>query len=190
MTDNSAALARARRQDSQTKRSRAERALSTMLEAGDPVTFAGVARRAGVSLSLLYADKDLAARVAEARNRQRRLRPDRAWRRMPVLSSGAEPGSRRHLVAAGNSTDPIGAVADSQGGWLAPRDSGETTESHRQAFIAATGEMMPGRSDGTEVENAALRRRVSGLEAEIRQLSESLDAIRKATRDLIVLLDR
>ena len=66
MTDNSHALKRSRRQDSQTKRRQATAALQAMIDAGEPVSFPAVARRAGVSVSLLYADKELAARLADS----------------------------------------------------------------------------------------------------------------------------
>ena len=71
MTDNSEALNRARRQDSNAKRRRASDALDAMIDNGEPITFPTVARRAGVSVSLLYADPALAGRLSEARRRQR-----------------------------------------------------------------------------------------------------------------------
>ena len=71
MTDNSAALRRARRRDGQAKRRQALAAIETMAEAGEPISFPSVARRAGVSVSLLYADNDLLTRIAGARDRQR-----------------------------------------------------------------------------------------------------------------------
>lgn len=85
MTDNSHALKRSRRQDSQTKRRKAADTLQAMIEAGEPLSFPAVARRAGVSVSLLYADRELAARLTEARRRQGDAGPDRAWR-LPTRS--------------------------------------------------------------------------------------------------------
>ncbi len=73
MADNSAALTRARRIDGRVKRARADKALNEMIEAGELISFPALARRAGVSVSLIYADKQLASRVAEARDRQRRV---------------------------------------------------------------------------------------------------------------------
>jgi len=46
MTDNSHALKRSRRRDSQAKRRRASETLQAMVDAGEPVTFPAVARRA------------------------------------------------------------------------------------------------------------------------------------------------
>jgi hypothetical protein len=71
MADNSAALRRARQEDSRTKRQRASEALVAMERGGEPITFPAVARRAGVSVSLLYADVELASRLATARDHQR-----------------------------------------------------------------------------------------------------------------------
>ena len=49
------ALRESRRRDSRTKRDQVAAALSTMLAAGDQISFASVARRAGVSTWLAYA---------------------------------------------------------------------------------------------------------------------------------------
>ena len=57
MADNSAALRRARRQDSSDQASAGRRGARGDDEAGEPITFPAVARRAGVSVSLLYADR-------------------------------------------------------------------------------------------------------------------------------------
>jgi hypothetical protein len=50
-----------------------------MERTGEPISFPAVARHAGVSVSLLYADADLAARIAAARDRQRQAGRERAW---------------------------------------------------------------------------------------------------------------
>ena len=99
MTDNSAALSRARRRDSHTKRARARAALQELIEAGAPITFSALARHAGVSVSLLYADQDLAAAVAEARDRQRQAGGERAWR-LPARSLVTEQSLRAELANA------------------------------------------------------------------------------------------
>ena len=83
MTDNSQALKRARRQDSKVKRRQASQALQAMIDAGEPISFPAVARRAGVSVSLLYADAELAGRLTEARSRQRQAGRERVWRLPP-----------------------------------------------------------------------------------------------------------
>ena len=61
MADNSAALLRARRQDGRAKRQQAADTLDAMEQSGEAITFPAVAQRAGVSVSLLYADAALAS---------------------------------------------------------------------------------------------------------------------------------
>ena len=85
MTDNSAALARARRDDSRAKRQRAAEAVRAAENSGEPISFPAVARRAGVSVSLLYADRQLAAAIAAARDRQRQAGSQRHWK-LPTRS--------------------------------------------------------------------------------------------------------
>jgi hypothetical protein len=97
MADNSAALRRARQQDSRTKRQRAADTIAVMEQNGENVTFPAVARRAGVSVSLLYADTDLATRIATARDRQRQAGHERAWR-LPARSLVTEQSLRADLA--------------------------------------------------------------------------------------------
>ena len=97
MADNSAALRRARQQDSRTKRQRAADTIAAMEQNGENVTFPAVARRAGVSVSLLYADTDLATRIATARDRQRQAGHERAWR-LPARSLVTEQSLRADLA--------------------------------------------------------------------------------------------
>ena len=99
MTDNSAALRRARQHDSRTKRAQAAEALRAMEQSGEPVTFPAVARRAGVSVSLLYADTELASRIATARDRQRQAGGNRAWR-LPTRSLVTEQSLRVEVANA------------------------------------------------------------------------------------------
>lgn len=99
MADNSAALTRARRRDGRAKRARADEALREMADAGEAISFPALARRACVSVSLLYADKQLASRVAEARDRQRQAGKDRSWH-LPARSLMTEQSLRTDLANA------------------------------------------------------------------------------------------
>ena len=99
MTDNSAALRRARRQDSRAKRERAAEALAAAEREGAPISFPVVARRAGVSVSLLYSDASLSSRIATARDRQRQAGTDRAWH-LPARSLVTEQSLRAELANA------------------------------------------------------------------------------------------
>ena len=75
-----------------------------MIDAGEPVTFPAVARRAGVSVSLLYADSELAGRLSKARSRQRDAGADRAWR-LPARSLVSEQSLRADLAKQQNPKD-------------------------------------------------------------------------------------
>ena len=97
VTDNSAALRRARRQDSNLKHQRAADAIAVMEQTGEPISFPAVARRAGVSVSLLYADAEFASRIATARDRQRQAGRERAWR-LPARSLVTEQSLRADLA--------------------------------------------------------------------------------------------
>ena len=68
-----------------------------MEQTGEPISFPAVARRAGVSVSLLYADAELASRIATARDRQRQAGRERAWR-LPARSLVTEQSLRADLA--------------------------------------------------------------------------------------------
>jgi hypothetical protein len=70
-----------------------------MIDAGEPVSFPAVARRAGVSASLLYADKQLAGRLAQARSRQHDPGRPRHWR-LPTRSLISQHSPRADLANA------------------------------------------------------------------------------------------
>lgn len=188
MTDNSAALARARRRDSLAKRARADEALRAMLETGDAVTFTGLARKAGVSVSLLYADKDLAARVAEARDRQRQAGSDRAWR-LPPRSLVTEQSQRVELA---NAREEIRQLHEEQSllRQRLARTLGAEADIARGRATAPLLDQLEDRAAELDADNARLRRRVSQLETKVREANDSLEAARVANRDLMALVNR
>jgi len=188
MADNSAALTRARRRDSQAKRARADEALRAMLAAGEVVTFAGLARRAGVSVSLLYADKDLAAKVAEARDRQRQAGSDRAWR-LPARSLVTEQSLRVELANAKEQVRQMHEESALLRQRLA-RSLGTDADIARGRAIAPLLDQLEDRAGELDAVNAGLRRQVAQLEADLREAVDSLDAARVANRDLMALVNR
>lgn len=188
MADNSAALARARRRDSRAKRARAAEALGAMLEDGEPVTFAALARRADVSVSLLYSDRDLAARVAEARDRQRQAGSDRAWR-LPPRSLVTEQSLRAELANAKEQLRQLAEEASLLRQALA-RNLGAEADVARGRATASLLDQMETRADELVADNAALRQRASRLEAELREALDNLDAARAANRELMHELNR
>ena len=188
MADNSDALARARRRDSQAKRARAADVLRAMLETGEVITFAGLARRAGVSVSLLYSDRELAARVAEARDRQRQAGSDRAWR-LPARSLVTEQSLRTDLANAKEQVRQLHEDAALLRQRLA-RTLGTEADIARGRATAPLLDQLEDRAAELDAENARLRERVSGLETELREAMDSLEAARIANRDLIALVNR
>ncbi len=188
MADNSDALARARRRDSQAKRARAAETLRAMLDTGEAITFAGLARRAGVSVSLLYADKDVAAKVAEARDRQRQAGSDRAWR-LPARSLVTEQSLRTDLANAKEQVRQLHEDAVLLRQRLA-RTLGTEADIARGRATAPLLDQLEDRAAELFDENARLRERVSELEAELGEAMDSLEAARIANRDLIALVNR
>jgi Family of unknown function (DUF6262) len=188
MTDNSSALKRSRRQDSQTKRRKATQALQAMIDTGEPITFPAVARRAGVSVSLLYADKQLSARLSQARSRQRDAGQDRA-RQLPVRSLISEQSLRADLANAKDHirrlhqelavlrdrlAHQLGAQVDTATGWVTPPLLYELEQ--QRATLQA--------------ENTRLRERHVDLETRLRESNETIQATRAMNRELMAEINR
>jgi hypothetical protein len=188
MADNSDALARARRRDSQAKRARAADVLRAMLETGEAISFAGLARRASVSVSLLYADKELAARVAEARDRQRQAGSERAWR-LPARSLVTERSLRTELANAKEQVRQLHEEAALLRQRLA-RSLGTEADIARGRATAPLLDQLEDRAAELEADNAELRRRVAELESELREAVDGLNAARVANRDLMAMVNR
>lgn len=170
MADNSAALRRSRPQDSRTKRRRAAEALATMEQSGEAITFPAVARRAGVSVSLLYADTDLAGRIATARDRQRQAGAERAWR-LPARSLVTEQSLRTELANARERArrlaEEVAALRDRLSRQLG---AGADIPAGHTALV----DQLEQRGAELEAENHRQRQRIGQLEAEVRELSETL----------------
>jgi chromosome segregation ATPase len=188
MTDNSAALIKARRRDGQTKRARADRTLQEMIESGEPVTFAALARRAGVSVSMLYANQVLAARVSEVRDRQRQAGPTRAWR-LPARSLVTEQSLRTELANAKEQVRQLHVEVAVLRERIA-RSLGAEADLARGRAAASLLDQIEDRAAELESENATLRRRVVEVEAEASEMAESLAAARTANRDLMSMVNR
>lgn len=188
MTDNSAALRRARQQDSAVKRSRAGEVLSEMEQGGEPVTFPAVARRAGVSVSLLYADADLASRIATVRDRQRQAGSDRAWR-LPARSLVTEQSLRVELANAKDRARRLSEEVKLLRERLS-RQLGSGADVARGDAYEPLLERLEQRAAEIEGDNHRQRQRIALLEAELRELTENLDAARAMNRELMNELNR
>ena len=186
MADNSAALRRARRQDSRDRRQRAAEALTAMDQSGEPITFPAVARRAGVSVSLLYADTELSAAIATARHRQRKAGVDRAWR-LPARSLVTEQSLRAELANAKERTrrltEEVALLRDRLG-----RQLGAGPDAARGH--ASLLDQLEQRGAELEADNHRQRHRIAQLDAEVRELAETLEAARAMNRELMNEINR
>lgn len=188
MADNSAALRRARRRDSRDKRQRAADALAALEHNGAPITFPAVARRAGVSVSLLYADAALATRIATARDRQRQAGTDRAWR-LPARSLVTEHSLRAELANAKERSRRLAEEATMLRERLA-HHLGAAADIARGQALSPLLDQLEQRAAELEVDNHQQRQRIAQLEAEVRELTETLDAARAMNRELMSELNR
>jgi chromosome segregation ATPase len=188
MVDNSAALRQVRRRDSRTKRRQAFKALETMVEAGEPITFPAVAGRAGVSVSLLYADAELAGRIGGARARQRQAGQDRAWQ-LPIRSLVTEASLRADLANAKEQNRQLVEELTALKHRLA-RDLGAEADVVAGRQLSPLLDQLEERAAELEADNHQLRERVRRLEADIRELTDTLEAARGLNRDLMQEVNR
>lgn len=188
MTDNSAALQRARRREGQTKRRRALAALQAMTEAGEAIGFPAVARRAGVSVSLLYADRDLLARIADARDRQRQAGAERAAR-LPTRSLVTEASLRTDLANAKEQNRHLSEELVVLRDRLA-RELGADADHFCGRPTNPALDMLEERAAELETDNARLRQQVAQLEAGTSELADNLDAAREMNRELMNEVNR
>lgn len=188
MADNSAALQRARRCDSLAKRRRAADAVETLEMTGEAVSFPAVARRAGVSVSLLYADPELASRIATARDRQRQAGRQRAWQ-LPARSLVTEQSLRADLAntkeQARRLHDEVTVLRD-----RLAHNLGADADLARGRAVIPLVDQLEERAARLEADNNRLRQRVTHLEAEAHELADTLDAARAMNRELISELNR
>ena len=188
MTDNSAALQRARRREGQAKRRQALAALQAMTEAGEAIGFPAVARRAGVSVSLLYADRDLLARIADARDRQRQAGAERAAR-LPTRSLVTEASLRTDLANAKEQNRHLSEELVVLRDRLA-RELGADADHFRGRPANSALGMLEERAAELETDNARLRQQVGQLEADTSELADNLDAAREMNRELMNEVNR
>ncbi len=188
MADNSAALRRARRKDSRTKHERAADALTAIEQSGEPITFPAVGRRAGVSVSFLYADAELSSRIATARDRQRQAGADRAWR-LPARSLVTEQSLRADLANAKERGRRLAEEVTVLHERLS-HHLGAAADVARGEALSPLLDQLEHRASELEADNHSQRQRIAELEAELRDLTETLDAARAMNRELMTELNR
>ena len=188
MADNSAVLAAVRRRDARVKKQRATETIQAMIEAGELVTFPAVARRAGVSTSLLYAHPELSAAVAAARDRQRQAGAQRSWH-LPASSLVTDHSLRADLANAKEQACQLSQEVDLLRARLA-RDLGARADLARSGNHGLLLDQSEQRCTELEADNARLRKQVAVLEAETTELAETLDAARAMNRELMGAVNR
>lgn len=183
MADNSEALRRSRRKDSRAKRQRAADAIEAMEKSGEPITFPAVARRAAVSVSLLYADSDISSHIATARDRQRQAGAERAWK-LPSRSLVTEQSLRSELANAKERArrlaEEVTVLQERLG-----RHLGAGADAARGQAVGPLLDQLEQRAAELEADNHHQRQRIAHLEAETRELTETLDAARAMNRELM-----
>lgn len=188
MADNSAALRRARRTDARLKRQQALDAIEAIEASGEPISFPAVARRAGVSVSLLYADRELAGRIAAARDRQRQAGRDRAWQ-LPARSLVTKQSLRVELANAKDQvrrlTEEVAALRK-----RLARQLGAEADAARGLALAPALDELEQRAAELEAENHRQREQIARLDADGRELADTLEAARAMNRELMNELNR
>jgi DNA-binding protein H-NS len=188
VADNSAALRHARRKDSTSKRQHAADVLSAMEASGKPITFPAVARQAGVSVSLLYADATLRVRIAAARDRQRQAGAERAWR-LPARSLITEQSLRAELAntkdRARRLTEEVAVLQQ-----RLSRHLGAAADAARGEAVIPLLDQLEQRAAELEADSHRQQQRIIQLEAEIQELTETVAAARAMNRELMSELNR
>ncbi|MGH3512562.1 MAG: DUF6262 family protein [Pseudonocardiaceae bacterium] len=188
MADNSDALRRARRRDSVSKRSRAAEGLQAMIESGAAISFPAVARRAGVSVSLLYNDAELAGRISDARDRQRQAGADRAWR-LPARSLVTEQSLRADLANTREQARQLSEEVALLRNRLA-RDLGAEADVARGRLASPLVDQLENRAAELEADNHNMRQRITGLEGEVTELTATVEVARALNRELMSEINR
>jgi hypothetical protein len=188
MTDNSAALRRARRRDGVSKRQRARDTIVAMEQGGESITFPSVARRAGVSVSLLYADASLASRIATARDHQRQAGGERSWR-LPTRSLVTEQSLKTDLANAAERVRRLTAEIGVLRGRLAFQ-LGCDAEIARGQVLSPLLDQLERRTAELEADNHRQAQRITQFEVESGDLTETLAAARTINRELMGELNR
>jgi chromosome segregation ATPase len=188
MADNSAALRRARRRDSTAKRHRAAETIDDFERSGEPISFPAIARRADVSVSLLYSDRDLASRIAAARERQRQAGQRRAWQ-LPARSLITEQSLHTELANSKQQGRQLAEEVTVLRERLA-RQLGADADAARGQAIRPMLDQLEDRAAELEADNHALRQRITRLESDLSDLTDTLEAARTLNRELMTELNR
>ena len=180
-----AALKAARAKDSELKRRRALAALEALEATGASITFTAVAKAAGVSTWLVYAD-GIREHIDAARHRQsppqrrpqRRRPPASTPRHRPACApTWPSPGSRSRRCAP-NGTNSSSACACNSVPRLEAPDRAHLTA--RVADLEAINRQLVAERDARTIEADTAKGRVAELEDELSAARESLRRVIKS----------
>ena len=143
---------------------------------------------AGVSVSLLYADRDLLARIADARDRQRQAGAERAAR-LPARSLVTEASLRTDLANAKEQNRHLSEELVVLRDRLA-RELGAGADHFRGRPANPALDTLEERAAELETDNARLRQQVGQLKAGTSELADNLDAAREMNRELMNEVNR
>jgi len=186
-TTNVERLHAARRSDSETKRQRARAAFAELVREGGSVNFESVRRRAGVSRSLVYADRELSAQITELRDRQAGI--GTAAPPMPARSIVTERSLRNDLALSQADNRQLRTEAEKlrrRLGMAVAAELDATVGGANPASLQSLQDRI------AELEDALHdgRERILSLEADNSDLSECLDASRENYRQLMAQINR
>lgn len=164
------------------------KAIAALESIGEPISFPAVARRSGVSVSLLYADTELAGRIVTARDRQRQAGRDRAWR-LPARSLVTAQSLRAELANAKDQIRRLNEEVVLLRQRLA-RQLGADADVTRGRALAPALDELEQRAAELGADNHRLRERISQLEGHSSELADTLEAARAMNRELMSELNR
>lgn len=137
---------------------------------------------------MLYADRDLAGRIAAARDRQRQAGRDRAWQ-LPARSLVTEQSLRVELANAKDQarrlTEEVAALRK-----RLARQLGAEADAARGLALAPALDELEQRAAELEAESHRQREQIARLEADGRELADTLEAARAMNRELMNELNR
>jgi len=139
-------------------------------------------------VSLLYSDPKLASRIATARDRQRQAGRQRAWQ-LPARSLLTEQSLHAELANTKEQARQLTEEVTVLRQRLA-RQLGADADLARGQAMRPMLEQLEERSTEVEADNHTLRQRVTQLEGELSERTDTLDAARAMNRELMNELNR
>lgn len=172
-------LADSRRRDSRLKRAKVLETVEAMVSSDQPVTFAAVAKTAGVSNWLVYAD-GVREHIQTARDKQ----TARVQRGRPGGTAASADGLKTDLELARQEISSLRTERDKLKGAL-QRQLGQQLDQVAAGDLIARINELTQQNERLIAERDALERERSDLEARLAETEEDLGAARTSLRRMI-----